>query len=193
MTSFEDIMIAELTDCEKFTRKHLLNMFEKYNYIWIAFKVNEFTLKYGDRPRFNVLTKHERSLINNEIETEISNQMRNNKLIHSREATAIVLQRNRQNMKPYFIPIYNLKKALPSEENKIHYECECGSNVSISNKSHHLKTVKHLNFVNQTPLKLKAETIVECGCGKSFSLKNKSHHNKTQYHLDWLSIDHDFV
>jgi hypothetical protein len=75
---------------------------------------------------------------------------------------------------------------LPEKDNTTHYECECGTTVCISNKSHHLKTEKHLNFVNKVEPKAKASTIVNCGCGKIFSLKNKTHHNKTKYHLDYL-------
>jgi hypothetical protein len=80
---------------------------------------------------------------------------------------------------------------LPKEVKATHFNCECGSNVCISNKSYHLKTIQHLNFIKhvvKVPPKSKAETVVHCGCGKTFSLKNKTHHNKTKCHLDWLSL-----
>ena len=191
MSSFKEIMINDLTDCEKFTRKHLLNMHEKYRNIWNAFKTNDFSIAIGDEPRIPVLTKQEKVLVDEEIEEEISKAMFNNTMMFKREATAIVLQRIRQELKPLYAKIYNLEKALPAEILQTHYKCECGSNVVISNKSYHLKTVKHLNFVNKVepmpkePKEPKVEAKVECGCGKSFSSKNKSHHNKTQYHLDW--------
>lgn len=67
MTSFNKIMIKDLTDCEKFTRKHLVNMYNKYRNIWNAFKTNSFSIKYGDDNRITVLTNEERILIDNEI------------------------------------------------------------------------------------------------------------------------------
>jgi hypothetical protein len=163
-------------------------MHEKYKNIWIAFKTNSFSIAYGDLPRTSVLTKKERILVDDEIKEEISKAMFNNTIMFDEEAKIIVLQRIRQELKPLYTKIYNLEKALPAEVLQTHYKCECGSNVVISNKSHHLKTVKHLNFVNKVepmPKEPKVEAKVECGCGKSFSSKNKSHHNKTQYHLDW--------
>ena len=175
MTSFQEIMIAELTNSEKFTRKHLVNMYTKYNRIWNFFKEN----KYGEI----------RELLISEVEDEITKQRRNNKIIYESEAKEIVLQRIREIMRPFYTNIYNLHKALPEEENKTHYTCECGSEVVISHKSCHLKTVKHLNFINHVPAKPKAETMIDCGCGKTFSLKNKSHHNKTAYHLDWTNFN----
>ena len=177
MTSFQEIMIAELTNSEKFTRKHLVNMYIKYRDLWNHFKKNN----YG--------SPETRNLLLSEVEDEITKQRRNNKIIYDIEAKEIVLQRNKELMRPFYGIIYNLHKALPLEENKTHYECTCGSKVVISNKSYHLKTIKHLNFINKIPEKPKAESIIDCGCGKSFSLKNKSHHNKTQYHLDWLNCN----
>ena len=177
MTSFQEIMIAELTNPEKFTRKHLVNMFIKYTRLWNYFKINEFG------------SEEARSLLLSEVEDEITKHRCNNKIIYDSEAREIMLQRNRELMKPFYATIYNLHKALPSEENKTHYTCECGSEVVITHKSCHLKTVKHLNFINKIPAKPKAETIIDCGCGKTFSLKNKSHHNKTSYHLDWLNCN----
>ena len=180
MTSFQEIMIAELTNPEKFTRKHLVNMYKKYTALWNLFKENQ----YGGT----------RDILLAEVEDEITKQRHNNKIIYDSEAKEIVLQRNRELMRPFYKSIYNLHNALPLEENKTHYECQCGSKVAISNKSHHLKTIKHLNFVNKVesipkePKEPKALTKIECGCGKSFSLKNKSHHNKTQYHLDWENL-----
>ena len=176
MTSFQETMIAELTNPEKFTRKHLVNMYKKYTALWNLFKKNE----YGSRETKELLLA--------EVEDEITKQRHNNKIIYDSEAKEIVLQRNRELMRPFYKAIYNLHKALPLEENNTHYECQCGSKVAISHKSCHLKTIKHLNFVNHVPEKPKALTKIECGCGKSFSLKNKSHHNKTQYHLDWENL-----
>jgi DNA-directed RNA polymerase subunit RPC12/RpoP len=180
MASFQEIMITDLTNPEKFTRKHLVNIYIKYNRIWKHFKINE----YGGT----------RDILLSEVEDEIAKQRKNNKLIYESEAKEIVLQRNREFMGPFYKAIYKLHQALPLEENKTHYECQCGSKVIISNKSHHLKTIKHMNFVNKVesiPKELKeskALTTIDCGCGKSFSLKNKSHHNKTQYHLDWENL-----
>jgi hypothetical protein len=187
MTSFNEIIIKDLTDCEKFTRKHLVTVYNKYRNIWNAFKTNSFSIKYGDDNRITVLTNEERILIDNEIDNEISNEMRNNKIIYKQEATAIVLQRNRQLLKPLYRTIYNLFNALSAELIQTHYACECGSSVVMSHKSHHLKTQLHIDFINKVPPKPKAESILLCGCGKSFSLKNKSQHLKTQLHIDFIN------
>ena len=184
MTLFNEIMLKDLTDCEKFSRKHLVNMYNKYRNIWNAFKTNSFSIKYGDDDRNGVLTNEERTL----IDAEISNEMRNNNIIYKQEATAIVLQRNRQLLKPLYRTIYNLFNALSAEIIQTHYACECGSSVVISHKSHHLKTQLHIDFINKVPPKPNTETTLHCGCGKSFSLKNKSHHDKTKYHLDWVNF-----
>jgi hypothetical protein len=183
MTLFNEIMLKDLTDCEKFSRKHLVNMYNKYRNIWNAFKTNSFSIKYGDDDRIGVLTNEERTL----IDAEISNEMRNNNIIYKQEATAIVLQRNRQLLKPLYRTIYNLFNALSAEIIQPHYACECGSSVVISHKSHHLKTQLHIDFINKVPPKPKTETTLHCGCGKSFSLKNKSHHDKTQLHIDFIN------
>ena len=188
MASFQAIMINDLTDPEKFTRKHLLNMHDKYRNIWNAFKINEFSIQYKDAPRISVVSKNERSLIDNEIMLEIKKSADNNKILEHDEAKQTILQGHRQNLKPLYAKVFNLVKALP-EENKTHYTCECGSKVIMSNKTHHLKSAKHLNFINKIPAKPKAETMIDCGCGKTFSLKNKSHHNKTSYHLDWANFN----
>ena len=146
MTSFQEIMIAELTNPEKFTRKHLVNIFIKYTRLWNSFKINEFG------------TEEARSLLLAEIEDEVTKQRRNNKIIYDSEAREIVLQRNRELMRPFYATTYNLHKALPLEENKTHFECMCGSKVAISNKARHLKSPLHLNFINKIPEKPKAET-----------------------------------
>jgi hypothetical protein len=83
-----------------------------------------------------------------------------------------------------------LINALPAEVKPTHYACACGSSVVIACKARHLKSPLHLDFINQVPVKPKAETTVNCGCGKSFSLKNKSHHDKTKYHLDWVKMSY---
>jgi hypothetical protein len=162
-------------------------VYNKYRNIWNAFKTNSFSIKYGDDNRITVLTNEERILIDNEIDNEISNEMRNNKIIYKQEATAIVLQRNRQLLKPLYRTIYNLFNALSAELIQTHYACECGSSVVMSHKSHHLKTQLHIDFINKVPPKPKAESILLCGCGKSFSLKNKSQHLKTQLHIDFIN------
>jgi hypothetical protein len=88
--------------------------------------------------------------------------------------------------KPVMMTFGECQIELPEKDNTTHYDCECGSNVCISNKARHLNSPLHLNFVNKVEPKAKASTIVNCGCGKTFSLKNKTHHNKTKYHLDYL-------
>ena len=189
MSSFNEIMINDLTDCEKFTRKHLVNMYNKYTIVWDSFKKNSFQCQNKDNKWTPALTKDERVLIDNEIDTEISNEMRKNHIIYKKEAIAIVLQRNRQLLKPLYKTIYNLFNALPEEIIQTHYACECGSFVVISHKSHHLKTKFHLDFVNHIVKEKKQEkpTHYACECGSSVLITNKSHHLKTQLHLDFIN------
>ena len=54
---------------------------------------------------------------------------------------------------------------LPEDIKATHYECQCGSKVLKTNKSTHLKSLLHMNFVNQVPPKPNVEKIRECGCG----------------------------
>ena len=194
MASFQEIMIAELTNSEKFTRKHLVKMYTKYNYIWIAFKTNEFIIEYKNVPRTHVLDKREKSLIDAEIEDEIKNQMHRNKIIYKAEATNIVLQRNRELMKPLYAKIYNLHKALPPEENKTHYECQCGSKVIVSHKARHLKSPLHIKCMNASveipevnTLPEVNKTHFECECGARVLTCNKSKHLKSPKHLNFIN------
>ena len=73
MTSFQEIMIAELTNPEKFTRKHLVNMYKKYTALWNLFKENQ----YGGT----------RDILLAEVEDEITKQRHNNKIIYSSKMT----------------------------------------------------------------------------------------------------------
>ena len=187
MASFQAIMINDLTDPEKFTRKHLLNMHDKYRNIWNAFKINEFSIQYKDAPRISVVSKNERSLIDDEIMLEIKKSADNNKIIEHDEAKQTILQGHRQNLKPLFAKVFNLVKALP-EENKTHYTCECGSEVVNCNKSHHLKTTKHLNFINKVEaLPEENKTHYTCECGSKVIMSNKTHHLKTVKHLNFIN------
>ena len=183
MSSFNEIMINNLTDCEKFTRKHLVNMFNKYYPIWKELKHQRYNLV------FQVLTKKEKELIHNEIDDEISDKMRKNKILNQNEARKIVLDRHYEVLTPLFIIIYNLHKALPEEIKPTHYACECGSKVVISHKSHHLKTQFHLDFINHVPKEEKQEktTHYACECGSKVVISHKSHHLKTQFHLDFVN------
>jgi DNA-directed RNA polymerase subunit RPC12/RpoP len=163
-------------------------MYNKYRNIWNAFKTNSFSVVYGDAPRIAVLTKQERILVDDEINEEISNQMKNNTIMYEKEATAIVLQRIRQELKPLYAKIYNLEKALPAEVLQTHYECECGSKVVFSHKSHHLKTQLHLNFINKVEVvKPEKLTHYDCECGSKVVFSNKSHHLKSVKHLNFVN------
>ena len=48
--------------------------------------------------------------------------------------------------------IYRVKnKEILKEKAKIKYTCECGSIITKSNKSQHINTKKHLNFITENP------------------------------------------
>ena len=72
MASFQAIMINDLTDPEKFTRKHLLNMHAKYRNIWNAFKINEFSIQYKAEKESKKAAQVEQEKNNNNL-TETTN------------------------------------------------------------------------------------------------------------------------
>ena len=180
-TDFGEIIIIETDDYDKFSRKKLIKVYNKFNDIRNAFKNNKFYLGSGFDIK-NVLTKQEIKLINQEINTEAYKYESRDK---SRDA---LLKYYATELTDCVECMRELIESLPEDIKVTHFECDCGSKVLMSNKSYHLKSIFHLNFVNKIPQKPKAETTLECGCGKTFSIKNKTHHNKTQYHLDWINI-----
>ena len=185
-TDFGEIIMFETDDYDKFPRKKLIKTYNKYNDILKAFKTNKFHLGSLGETK-TVLTKFELKLIHEEIDNDTY------KYTSREEARDALLKHY---VKELYDCVNSMKESidnLPEDNKSTHYECECGSKVLKTNKSTHLKSLLHMNFVNQIPPKLKAETTVACGCGKTFSLKNKTHHNKTQYHLDWLSVNHDLI
>ena len=182
MTSFQEIMIAELTNSEKFTRKRLVNMFIKYRDLWNTFKKNE----YGSRET--------RELLLVEVGNEITKQRHNNKIIYECEAKEIVLQRNRELMRPLYAKIYNLHKALFLEENNTHYECQCGSKVIVSHTARQLKSPLHIKCMNASveipevnTLPEVNKTHFECECGARVLTCNKSKHLKSPKHLNFIN------
>jgi len=180
-TDFGQIIIAETQDYELFERKKLIKTYKKYNDIRTAFKHNKICWSFDGEISREILTEKEAVL----ILQEIKNESHKYKSIH--ESRYVLLNYYHNQLTECVLGMKELIDKLPEKDNTTHFECECGSNVCISNKSHHLKSEKHLNFVNKVEPKPKASTVVHCGCGKTFSVKNKTHHNKTKCHIDWLT------
>ena len=184
-TDFGEIVIIETDDYDKFSRKKLIKVYNKFNNIRNAFKNNKFYINSGFDSK-NVLTNQEIKLIHQEIDTEAYKYESRDK---SRDA---LLKYYVNELTDCVESMKELIDSLPEEIKSTYFECQCGSKVVISHKARHLKSPTHLkkieNKVVEIPQKPKAETTLECGCGKTFSIKNKTHHNKTQYHLDWINI-----
>jgi hypothetical protein len=68
------------------------------------------------------------------------------------------------------------------------YLCDCGSELRKSDKSEHLKSVKHNNWINNIPKALIDYSIkMQCECGSSYSRREKSKHIKSKKHINWLA------
>ena len=185
-TDFGEIIMLETDDYDKFPRKKLIKTYNKYNDIRNAFKNNRFSIGSGFECK-HVLTKIELKLIHEEIDNDTY------KYETKEQSRNALLKYYVKELSDCVSSMKELIDNLPEDIKATHYECQCGSKVLKTNKSTHLKSLLHMNFVNQVPPKPNVEKIIECGCGKTFSLKNKTHHNKTQYHLDWLSVNYDLI
>ena len=70
---------------------------------------------------------------------------------------------------------------LPPVPNNIHFECDCGSKVLITNKARHLKSPEHLN-IKTNESTIKKEEYYNCSCGSKVLITNKSRHLKSTKH-----------
>ena len=74
------------------------------------------------------------------------------------------------------------------EKRKKTIECECGATFSKSHKLDHLKTKKHLNFVNHgIKHKPSEEPKQTCECGSITGKYDLSKHKKTKKHQDYIN------
>jgi len=84
---------------------------------------------------------------------------------------------------------------------KVHFDCICGSSVRISDKSEHIKSAKHIQYLEDNELiekgviqpfskhKKYAERRMEkihCECGRTYNRSNKSTHLNTKVHKQYL-------
>jgi hypothetical protein len=67
------------------------------------------------------------------------------------------------------------------------FNCECGGKYTFQHKKRHLKSEKHLSFINKTvKLEKKATDKIKCICGSIYSRTNKNKHIKTIKHLEFI-------
>lgn len=89
--------------------------------------------------------------------------------------------------------MYDDKKTQRIKEwGKVFYTCECGVETQRINRSHHEKSVKHINWMKEnkphinTPIRdtntMWCMQKYTCYCGKVVSNCNKANHEKTKYH-----------
>ena len=69
--------------------------------------------------------------------------------------------------------------------------CECGSTITILEKSSHLKSKKHLKYLENGIVILYSyiptdKEKITCECGSEITQKSLSRHRKTQKHLKYL-------
>ena len=70
-----------------------------------------------------------------------------NSEMNSIKAYSTIEERKEYN-KEYFKEYYQANKQIILQQNKEKYNCECGSIICISDKSRHLKTKKHCDYIN---------------------------------------------
>ena len=179
---FGEIFITETENFESFDRKKLIKIYNKYNDIMIAFKHNKLYWCFDGEVSRHILTKRELQLIHKEIDKDTY------KYKTKEESRYALLKYYHKEVSHCVVAMKEIIDVLPQDIKTTRYECQCGSNVLMSHKARHLKSLIHTNFINKVSPKPKAETTVECGCGKKYTSNNKSHHDKTRYHLDWLGL-----
>ena len=145
-TDFGEIIMLETDDYDKFPRKKLIKIYNKYNDIRNAFKTNKFHLGSLGNTK-TVLTKFELKLIHEEIDNDTY------KYISREQARDALLKHYVKELSDCVNSMKESIDNLPEDNKSIHYECECGSKVSIGHKARHLKSPTHMNFVNQVPPK----------------------------------------
>ena len=86
------------------------------------------------------------------------------------------------------IRLYNQNKIRPS------MDCECGISIKVDHLNSHLKTQKHLNFLEQKiniPNKKEMYVLnkneIRCECGSVHTIKHKWDHLKTEKHLKFIN------
>lgn len=66
--------------------------------------------------------------------------------------------------------------------------CECGASVKKKQKSKHIKTKMHLNFINKVVVVV-PDTHTKCGCGTIYRTVDKKQHIKSKKHIKFAESD----
>lgn len=65
-----------------------------------------------------------------------------------------------------------------------HHDCPCGGSYSSRNKSRHIKSTIHQDYVLNRP---PHDPTIKCPCGGSFHKHNLNRHLRTKMHHDYLN------
>ena len=84
----------------------------------------------------------------NPLKKYIDNLRNKNWNLNNKDKVKISKKKWRINNKQYDKNYYNENKDKIQDQRKIKIECECGSKYTKSNKSQHLKSKKHINYID---------------------------------------------
>ena len=77
-------------------------------------------------------------------------------------------------------------------ENARKINCECGSSIVHHNLHHHVKSMKHINFINNTNTNKNVRKI-NCECGSSIVHYNLHHHVKSMKHINFMNNNNNNI
>ena len=112
-----------------------------------------------------------------------------------KQEKALYRQEHRQELSAKERERYNANKDEINKRRNARYVCVCGFETSITHKSQHEKSKKHLDFVENGIKYVKPTRTYEeykydkinCGCGGKYTLNGKSDHFKTKLHQDFIN------
>jgi hypothetical protein len=89
-----------------------------------------------------------------------------------------------------------------NEKKRVTVHCECGDKYPHANKCHHIKTTKHINWLNgiakidnsearKQKKKLYNQQSIQCECGLQYTMGHKSRHMKSNKHIQFLENKKD--
>lgn len=62
------------------------------------------------------------------------------------------------------------------------YNCECGGKYTNSSKAEHMKSQRHIKFVEEGV----SHTTIDCPCGGTYTHRHKAGHLKTEKHIKYM-------
>ena len=92
--------------------------------------------------------KLEENTVNKRMPSRPIQEWRNDNKLIIAQKKAEQYQRNKEHILEKVKTYYKKNKALIDEKHKAHFICECGCEYSYSHKTRHLKSKKHLSFLN---------------------------------------------